>query len=220
MLKRILLLLLLLASLPLSAAPPTILVLGDSISAAWGINTQQGWVALLQQRLRQEGFDYRVINASVSGDTTRTGLNRLADALQRYRPAIVIVALGGNDGLRGLPFDEIESSLVQIIRRSQQYGATVILAGVRLPPNYGAWYNDRFDELFARLARTQGVALVPRLLEGVDSKPQLMQADGIHPTAAAQPRILDNVWSALQPLLQSGQVAAQPSRATAGRTRP
>ena len=201
--RQLLLVTLLLATAIARAGPPTILILGDSISAAYGIDTSQGWVTLLQQRLRQEHFDYRVVNASVSGDTTRTGLNRLDAALQQYRPAIVIVALGGNDGLRGLPFSEIETSLSRIIEVSQQQGAKVLLAGVRLPPNYGAFYNTRFAALFRRLADTRQVALVPRLLDGIDEHAELMQADGIHPTAAAQARILDNVWPHLLPLLDS-----------------
>jgi acyl-CoA thioesterase-1 len=195
-----LLLVLLLAGIA-RAGQPTILVLGDSISAAYGINTAQGWVALLQQRLAHDQFDYHVVNASVSGDTTRTGLNRLDDALQQYKPAIVIVALGGNDGLRGLPFSEIETSLTRIIEVSQQQGAKVLLAGVRLPPNYGAFYNTRFAALFQQLADTRHVALVPRLLDHIDDEAELMQADGIHPTAAAQSQILDNVWPHLRPLL-------------------
>lgn len=201
--RQLLLVTLLLATAIARAGPPTILILGDSISAAYGIDTSQGWVALLQQRLRQEHLDYRVVNASVSGDTTRTGLNRLDAALQQYRPAVVIVALGGNDGLRGLPFSEIETSLSRIIEVSQQQGAKVLLAGVRLPPNYGAFYNTRFAALFRQLADTRQVALVPRLLDGIDEHAELMQADGIHPTAAAQARILDNVWPHLLPLLGS-----------------
>ncbi len=197
--------LLLLALVPATgsarARQPTILVLGDSISAAYGIDTAQGWVAQLRQRLVQNHFDYRVVNASVSGDTTRTGLNRLDDALQHYQPAVVIVALGGNDGLRGLPFSEIETSLTRIIELSQQQGAKVLLAGVRLPPNYGAFYNSRFAALFQQLADTWHVALVPRLLDQVADHPELMQADGIHPTAAGQAQIVDNVWPHLQPLL-------------------
>ena len=201
--RQLLLVTLLLATAGAWAGAPTILILGDSISAAYGIDTSQGWVALLQQRLRQEHFDYRVVNASVSGDTTRTGLNRLDAALQQYRPAVVIVALGGNDGLRGLPFSEIETSLSRIIELSQQQGAKVLLAGVRLPPNYGAFYNTRFAALFRQLADTRQVALVPRLLDGIDEHAELMQSDGIHPTAAAQARILDNVWPHLLPLLGS-----------------
>ena len=189
------------------STPATILVLGDSISAAYGINTNEGWVALLQQRLIQKGLNYRVVNASVSGDTTRTGLNRLADALQQHQPAIVIVALGGNDGLRGLPFSEIEASLTGIIQLSQQHGANVLLAGVRLPPNYGAFYNTRFATLFQQLSDIYRVALVPKLLNQVADHPELMQADGIHPTAAAQPQILENVWPHLTPLLAAQQAS-------------
>jgi len=164
-------------------------------------------VALLQQRLTQKSFNYRVVNASVSGDTTRTGLNRLGDALQQHQPRIVIVALGGNDGLRGLPFSEIEASLTGIIQLSQQHGAKVLLAGVRLPPNYGAFYNTRFATLFQHLSDTYQVALVPRLLDQVADHPELMQADGIHPTAAAQGQILENVWPHLQPLLRVQQAS-------------
>jgi acyl-CoA thioesterase-1 len=190
-----------------ASTPATILVLGDSISAAYGINTNEGWVALLQQRLTQKDFNYRVVNASVSGDTTRTGLNRLTDALQQHQPAIIIVALGGNDGLRGLPFSEIEASLTGIIQLSQQYGAKVLLAGVRLPPNYGAFYNTRFATLFQQLSDTYRVALIPKLLNQVSDHPEMMQADGIHPTAAAQPQILDNVWPHLAPLLGAQQAS-------------
>ena len=189
------------------STPATILVLGDSISAAYGIDTNEGWVALLQQRLKEKGFNYRVVNASVSGDTTRTGLNRLADALQQHQPAIVIVALGGNDGLRGLPFSEIEASLSGIIQQCQHHGAQVVLAGVRLPPNYGDFYNTRFATLFQQLSDSYEVALVPKLLDQVSDHPELMQADGIHPTAAAQPQILENVWPHLQQLLTIQQAS-------------
>ncbi len=211
MLKRLLLLTLLFGSGAAFAATAStsasILVLGDSISAAYGINTNEGWVALLQQRLTNKDFRYRVVNASVSGDTTRTGLNRLGNALQQHHPAIVIVALGGNDGLRGLPFSEIEASLTGIIQLSQQQGAKVLLAGVRLPPNYGEFYNARFARLFHQLSETNQVALVPRLLDQVADHGELMQADGIHPTAAAQVQILDNVWPHLLPLLTTQQAA-------------
>lgn len=210
-LKRLLLLTLLFGSGAAFAATAStsasILVLGDSISAAYGINTNEGWVALLQQRLTNKDFRYRVVNASVSGDTTRTGLNRLGNALQQHHPTIVIVALGGNDGLRGLPFSEIEASLTDIIQLSQQQGAKVLLAGVRLPPNYGEFYNARFARLFQQLSETNQVALVPRLLDQVADHSELMQADGIHPTAAAQAQILDNIWPHLLPLLTTQQAA-------------
>jgi acyl-CoA thioesterase-1 len=211
MLKRLLFIPLLLwcfmAQAADSSSSATLLVLGDSISGAYGINTNEGWVALLQQRLTQKGFNYHVVNASVSGDTTRTGLNRLDDALQQHQPYIVIVALGGNDGLRGLPFSEIEASLTSIIQRCQQYGAQVLLTGVRLPPNYGAFYNTRFATLFQQLSDTYQVSLVPKLLDQVADHRDLMQPDGIHPTAAAQPQILENVWPHLQPLLSAQQAS-------------
>lgn len=179
-------------------------MLGDSISAAWGLNTDEGWVALLQERLREKSYNVDVVNASVSGDTSRTALNRLDDALMQHQPSIVIVALGGNDGLRGLPFSEIEKSLSSIIEQSQQAGATVLLAGVRLPPNYGAFYNSRFAALFQSLSQKYKVPLVPKILDQVADKPSLMQDDRTHPTAEGQKQVLENVWVYLQPLLAVG----------------
>lgn len=184
-----------------AAAQPAVLVLGDSISAAWGIDAGQGWVALLRERLADTHPDYGVVNASVSGDTTRTGLNRLSAALEEHQPSVVIVELGGNDGLRGLSFDEIENNLTGIIRLSQRHGAKVLLTGIRLPPNYGPAYNTRFAALFERVAEEMGVPLVPRLLDDVAEHAVLMQSDGIHPNGSAQRRILENVWPRLQPLL-------------------
>jgi acyl-CoA thioesterase-1 len=201
MLRQLLVILLLLVTQATPAKQPTVLVLGDSLSAGWGIDSEQGWVALLRQRLDREYPGYLVINASVSGDTTRTGLNRLGAALEQYQPSVVIVELGGNDGLRGLSFSEIERNLTGIIDLSQQEGAKVLLTALRLPPNYGPAYNSRMDELFRRIAEQRKVAFIPRLLDKVDDDPALMQADGVHPTAEAQPRILDNVWPALKPLL-------------------
>lgn len=183
--------------------PESILVLGDSLSGAWGIDKDQGWVALLQQAVTNGGYDYRVINASVSGDTTRTGLTRIENALQQHRPAIVIIALGGNDGLRGLAFSEIENSLASIIERCQQQDAQVLLAGVRLPPNYGPVYNERFAAIFESLAARYRVPLVPRILDQVAERREWMQEDGIHPTADAQPQIMQNVWAGLEPILQN-----------------
>ncbi len=184
-----------------SAEKPVILVLGDSISAAWGLNTDEGWVALLQERLHEKSYKADVVNASVSGDTSRTALNRLDDALMQHKPSIVIVALGGNDGLRGLPFSEIEKSLSSIINKSQQAGATVLLAGIRLPPNYGGFYNSRFAALFQSLSQKHKVPLVPKILDQVGDKPSLMQEDRTHPTAEGQKRVLENVWVGLLPLL-------------------
>lgn len=182
--------------------PASILVLGDSLSGAYGINTEEGWVALLQQNISKHGFEYKVINASVSGDTTRTGLSRIDSALQQHKPAIVIVALGGNDGLRGLAFSEIESSLANIIERCQQYNTSVLLAGVRLPPNYGPAYNEKFAALYRRLSERYGVTLVPRMLDQVAENPELMQEDGIHPKAEAQAQIMQNVWVGLEQMLE------------------
>ncbi len=187
--------------LPGTVSAATLLVLGDSLAAAWGIEREQGWVALLQRRLADERPGWRVVNASVSGDTTRTALNRLPPLLDQHRPALVIVELGGNDGLRGIPLAEMEANLDRIIRRCHAAGARVLLAGVRLPPNYGPWFTRRFGQVYQRLAERHGVALVPRLLDGVSDDPRNLQADGIHPRAEAQPRILDNVWPRLLPLL-------------------
>jgi acyl-CoA thioesterase-1 len=182
--------------------PATILVLGDSLSGAWGIDTNEGWVALLQQEISKQGFDYKVINASVSGDTSRTGLSRIDSALLEHKPAIVIVALGGNDGLRGLAFSEIESSLASIIERCQKNGARVLLSAVRLPPNYGPVYIEQFASLYQRLSERYGIPLVPRMLNQVAENRELMQEDGIHPKAAAQPQIMQNVWVGLVQMLE------------------
>jgi len=185
--------------------PASILVLGDSLSGAWGINTDEGWVALLQQKISKQGFDYKVINASVSGDTTRTGLSRIEAALQQHKPTIVIVALGGNDGLRGLAFSEIENSLASIIQRCQKDNAQVLLSAVRLPPNYGPVYTDQFAALYSRLSERYKVPLVPRMLDQVAENRELMQEDGIHPKAEAQSQIMKNVWLGLEPMLKGSE---------------
>lgn len=181
--------------------PATILVLGDSLSGAYGLDTDEGWVVLLQQQLTGQGYEYDVINASVSGDTTRTGLGRLESALDAHHPVIVIVALGGNDGLRGLPFSEIENSLENIIRLCKQQGAQMLLVGVRLPPNYGPAYNQKFAELYQRLADSYQLPLVARMLDKVAENREWMQADGMHPKAEAQPQVMKNIWVGLKPLL-------------------
>ena len=182
-------------------APSTILVLGDSLSGAYGLNADEGWVALLQQQVTKHGYNYKVINASVSGDTTRTGLSRIKPALETHQPDILIIALGGNDGLRGLPFTEIESSLTSIIELGQAQGTELLLVGVRLPPNYGQAYTDRFAALYQRLADEYRIPLVAKMLDQVADKPELMQQDGMHPTAEAQPQVMLNVWTALKPIL-------------------
>lgn len=195
-------LILLVSSLAIPAtAAPTILVVGDSLSAAYGIDPQQGWVALLQKRLAEEHHPHRVINASISGDTTLGGRERLQAALDRHHPEVVVLALGGNDGLRAIALDEIRANLAGLIRLSRGHGARVLLVGVRLPPNYGKRYTEGFHALYRDLADELGVALVPFLLEGVAAQPGMMQPDGIHPTAAAQPRLVANVWPYLVPLL-------------------
>jgi acyl-CoA thioesterase-1 len=181
--------------------PETILVLGDSLSGAYGINTDEGWVALLQQQILGKGYSYRVINASISGDTTRNGLSRIDAALKAHKPSIVIVALGGNDGLRGLAFTEIESSLASIIKRCKKSDAQVLLSGIRLPTNYGPAYNERFAALYRGLSKRYDVPLVPKMLDQVADHRELLQPDGIHPKAEAQPQIMKNVWAGLKPML-------------------
>jgi acyl-CoA thioesterase-1 len=184
-----------------ASEPPTILVLGDSLSAAYGLSREDGWVALLAARLREQELPHEVVNASVSGETTGGGLTRLPPLLERHRPQIVIVQLGANDGLRGLGFDQISANLTRLIALSREAGARVLLVGLRLPPNYGAAYTEGFQAVFPAVAEQTGVALAPRLLAGVAEHWGLMQPDGLHPTAEAQPRLLENVWSHLLPLL-------------------
>ncbi|BCB08603.1 arylesterase [Vreelandella venusta] len=179
---------------------PTLLVMGDSLSAAYGIEQEMGWVTLLAERLEDEAD---VINASISGETTSGGAQRLASIIRQQQPDIVLLELGGNDGLRGLPPTQMRSNLASMIEQSQQAGADVLLLGIDIPPNYGQAYRDAFTGVFHSLADEYDVPLVPFLLEDVALNTQLMQDDGIHPTAAAQPRILDNVWPALEPLLNS-----------------
>jgi len=181
--------------------PKTILVLGDSLSGAYGLDVDQGWVMLLQQKFNRQGYDYQLINASVSGDTTRTGLGRIQSALKMHSPSVVIIALGGNDGLRGLPFAEIENSLAEIIKRCKAHGSQVLLVGVRLPPNYGPVYNQKFADIYQRLSDKYQVPLVAKILDNVAENGELMQADGIHPTAEAQPQVMENVWAGLKQLL-------------------
>jgi len=183
------------------AGNPTIVVAGDSLSAAYGMNISESWPSLLQQRLDRNGHTYRVFNSSIAGDTTQGGLTRLPALLERHRPAIVILELGGNDGLRGLPVEVTRSNLSAMIEKSRAAGARVILAEMRIPPNYGQTYTDRFNGTYSELARQPGVVLLPFLLQDIALEPDLMQADGIHPTAAAQPMILDQVWKVLEPML-------------------
>ena len=183
------------------AVAGTLLVVGDSISAAFGLDTRQGWVSLLEQRLAAEGFDYRVVNASVSGDTSAGGLARLPTLLTEHRPDLLIVELGGNDGLRGQAPAQLQQNLAAMVQQARKAGTRVLILGMKLPPNYGLRYTTAFADVFPQVAKEQDVALVPFLLEGAAGLPLMTQADGIHPTAAAQPRLLDNVWPVLKPLL-------------------
>ena len=182
-------------------ASKTILVFGDSLSAGYGIRQDAAWPALLQQRLGDKRLDYSVVNASISGETSSGGLTRIKGTLTRQKPAIVIIALGANDGLRGLPLDNTRSNLSAMIRAARAAKAKVLVVGMRLPPNYGS-YAEEFQKSFAEVARQENVPLVPFLLEGIADQPQLFQADTIHPTAEAQPALLNNVWNGLAPLLK------------------
>ena len=179
----------------------TLLVVGDSISAAFGLDTRQGWVALLEKRLAEKGFAHRVVNASVTGDTSAGGLARLPGLLAEYHPQWVIIELGGNDGLRGLPPAQLQQNLAAMVQQSQAIGARVVLLGMLLPPNYGVRYTTAFANVYKSLAQDPGVALVPFFLEGVGGVAGMMQPDGIHPAPQAQPVLLENVWPVLQPLL-------------------
>lgn len=185
------------------ADAPTVLVLGDSLSAAHGMRVEQGWVSLLQERLTASGYGYRVVNASASGETTGGALARLPRALARHEPAVVIIELGGNDGLRGLPVADVRSNLDALVRLSRKSGAAVLLIGMRIPPNYGPTYTKSFHDLYAEVAASKHVALVPFFLDGIALDDALMQEDGIHPNAAAQPKLLDQVWPRLKPLLKT-----------------
>jgi acyl-CoA thioesterase I len=178
-----------------------VLIVGDSLSAGYGISIPENWPTLLQKRIATAGFPHRVVNASISGDTTSGGLARLPGALSRNSPSIVIIGLGGNDGLRALPLTEIRRNLSRMIQLSQEAGAQVVLAGIHIPPNYGPAYTGAFHEIYHELAAKYGTGLIPFILEGIALNPALMQADRIHPTASAQPVIVENVWPALAPLL-------------------
>jgi acyl-CoA thioesterase-1 len=183
-------------------AAPTILVFGDSLSAAYGIPRESGWVALLTQRLQTGKPAYQVVNASVSGETTAGGLTRLPALLAAHRPALTILALGANDGLRGLPPTLTAHNLENMISLAEKQGSKVLLVGMQLPPNYGTAYASKFQALFANVARKKKVRLVPFLLSGIGTQLERFQADGLHPTAQAQPAVLDNVWRELEPMLK------------------
>lgn len=200
--KRLLILLILVAAgISAKAQAATILVFGDSISAGFGINPERGWAALLQSKLKSEGYGEQVVNASVSGETTEGGLARLPRALALHHPGIVIIELGGNDGLRALPVEQMRANLAQMAALCAAAGARVLLLGMQIPPNYGPQYTQQFGSSYGTVARDKNLPLVPFLLNGIALNPQLMQADGIHPNELGQPKLLDNVWPTLKPLL-------------------
>lgn len=185
---------LLLAASANSAEPPTVLVFGDSLSAGYGIDVDQSWTALLQTRLREQGYEHRVVNASISGETTEGGATRIGGAVETFSPALVILALGGNDGLRGFPPNRTRENLETIVNTSRASGAAVVLLGITIPRNYGQRYIEQFEAAFRDVATQYQIPWIEFFMEGVALNEELMQNDGIHPNAAAQPRLLDNAW--------------------------
>ena len=184
-----------------AAFAQTVLVVGDSISAAYGLETQQGWVALLEQKIKQANISARIVNASISGDTTAGGLQRLPQLLAEHQPSVVVLELGGNDGLRGLSLDAMRANLQQMIELAKAQQAQVVLLGMQLPPNYGPRYTQNFAQVYQQLATEHEIRLVPFFLEGIGGVAGMMQADGIHPVAEAQPILLANVWPILEQVL-------------------
>lgn len=184
------------------ASPPTVMVFGDSLSAAYGLDASQGWVALMEQRIAREHPGWRVVNASISGETSAGGASRVIGELSRVRPAVVVIALGANDGLRGLPLEETRRNLARMIGAAQGVGAKVLLVGMRMPPNYGVEYTRQFEGTYRDLSRLFETAFLPFLLEPIATERASFQADNLHPVAAAQPRLRDHVWKALEPLLE------------------
>lgn len=202
MLMRVILLLVLaLAATAPARAAQSIVVFGDSLSAGYGLPQGAGWVSLLEQRLRREKLGYDVVNASISGETTFGGRNRIGAVLQEHTPAVVIVELGANDGLRGSAVETTRANLIAIVAACRKAGAKVLLVGMRIPPNYGPVYTRRFEAMFAEVARQQNTSLVPFMLQGFAEKREMFQADGVHPNAEAQPRVLDNIYKRLRALL-------------------
>lgn len=201
MLRVLMLLALALSGTTAYSASKTILVLGDSLSAEYGMSRNSGWVSLLQKKLKAEKIDASIVNASISGETTSGGRARLQSLLEKHRPDAVVIELGANDGLRGLSLMATEENLRAMIAASQKARAKVLLIGMQIPPNYGGDYTRRFADLFPKLAKETKVALVPFLLESLVDQPQLFQSDRIHPTAEAQPLMLETVWPNLKPLL-------------------
>lgn len=182
-------------------AAQSIVILGDSISAAYGVPTESGWVTLLANKLKQQDKPYIVINASISGETTSGGVKRLPDIIARHKPSILLIELGGNDGLRGFPLNVIKSNLQLMVDQAKANNITPILAAMRIPPNYGKRYTSGFYDIFKQTAEKNSITLIPFILEDVALNPELMQSDGIHPTELAQPLLLDRAWETLEPLL-------------------
>lgn len=185
-----------------TAGAANVLVFGDSLSAGYGISRDSAWPVLLAHKLKHERYPYQVVNASISGETTAGGRSRLPALLAEHKPKVVVLELGANDGLRGLPVDEMRKNLANMIEASQKSGAKVVLVGMRMPPNYGPLYTRQFEAAFKQLARVHKLPLVPFLFEGIADKRELFQADGLHPTAQAQPMMLANVWPALTSVLK------------------
>jgi len=183
-------------------AADTVMVFGDSLSAAYNLSIEQGWVHLVERRIEESHLRWNVVNASVSGETTAGGLRRIGEDLRRHKPSIVVIELGANDALRGQPVIGMRKNLEEIVRLVKQARAEPVLVGMMIPPNYGIDYAAQFHGMYGSLAKKQDVPLVPFLLEGIADKPDLFQADGLHPTAAAEPRVADNVWRVLKPLLE------------------
>jgi acyl-CoA thioesterase-1 len=184
------------------SAPKTVLVVGDSLSAEYGLARGTGWVALLEQRLKAEKIDARIVNASISGETTSGGRTRLPVLLQQHKPDVVVLELGANDGLRGLPVPAADGNLRAMVRQAREAKARVLLVGIRIPPNYGRDYSEKFFAMYGAISRDENVGLAPFMLDGVAEKMDLFQADRIHPLASAHPTILNNIWPHLQPILR------------------
>jgi acyl-CoA thioesterase-1 len=200
--RRIAAFLLLVLNVPtFGTEAPTVLVFGDSLSAGYGIEVDQSWATLLQARLKEQGYEHRVVNASISGDTTEGGAARIAQAIESFSPALIILELGGNDGLRGIPPSRMRDNLRTIIMTSTESGAAVVLLGIRIPPNYGQRYIEEFDDVFRQLATELEVPWIEFFMEGVALNEELMQSDGIHPNAIAQPLLLDNAWPSIHTAL-------------------
>jgi len=184
-----------------AAEPPTVLVFGDSLSAGYGVDVDQTWVALLQSRLKSQGYEHRVINASISGETTQGGMTRIGPALENFSPDLVILELGGNDGLRGFPANVIKDNIRTMIDASRDFGATVVILGIKIPTNYGPRYRQAFENIYTELATELDVLWIEFFMEGVALNEELMQDDGVHPTTEAQPILLDNAWPTIREAL-------------------